>query len=136
MRKKQQITCIVCPLSCTIEVEEKDGAYTASGHECSRGEKYALQETLDPRRVLTGTVRVDGGRVPRLPVKTTSPIPKVLILEAARLLDEITVKAPLRCGELIVKDFAGSGADLVATRSLEAGGRQQEPGSQRPEGGE
>lgn len=136
MKEKRQITCIVCPLSCTIEVEEKDGAHAFSGHECSRGEKYALQETLDPRRVLTGTVKVDGGRLPRLPVKTTAPIPKALIPKAARLLDEITVKAPLRCGELIVENFAGSGAGLVATRSLEAGNRQQEAGSRRPEAGE
>ncbi|HOA34949.1 MAG TPA: DUF1667 domain-containing protein [Bacillota bacterium] len=126
MKNKLQITCIVCPLSCCIDVEEKDGGHVAGGYECSRGEKYALQETLDPRRVLTGTVRVAGGRLPRLPVKTTAPIPKGLIPEAARLLDNISVEAPLRCGELIVKNFAGSGAGLVATRDLEAGGQKPE----------
>lgn len=122
MSRKHQITCIVCPLGCTIEVAEEHGEPAVSGHECSRGEKYALQEASDPRRILTGTVRVTGGWLPRLPVKTTAPIPKQLIPEAARLLAEISVAAPLRCGDLVAENFACSGADLVATRTLEVGG--------------
>ncbi|MFY9257587.1 MAG: DUF1667 domain-containing protein [Dethiobacteria bacterium] len=118
MNGEQQITCIVCPLGCTITVTKERGGLKVSGHECRRGEKYALQEATDPRRVLTGTVKVSGGFLPRLPVKTTQPIPKENILKAARLLNSIKLSAPLRCGELIVADFAGSGADLIATRDL------------------
>ncbi len=117
--KKQQITCIVCPLGCAVEVTAGPEGPTVSGHECSRGEKYALQEAADPRRILTGTVKVRGGWLPRLPVKTTAPIRKELIPEAARLLAEITAAAPLHCGELLAANFAGSGADLVSTRNLE-----------------
>ena len=90
-----------------------------SGHECSRGEKYALQELSDPRRILTGTIRVRGGFLPRLPVKTTGPIPKNMIMEASRMLAEISAAAPLQCGDVIAENFAGSGADLVATRTLD-----------------
>ena len=89
-----------------------------SGHECSRGEKYALQELADPRRVLTGTVRVTGGFLPRLPVKSSAPIPKKLIMEASRALSRINAVAPLRCGDIIAENFAGSGADLISTRDL------------------
>lgn len=119
MNRKQQITCIVCPLGCAIEVAEGRDGPAVSGHECSRGEKYALQEASDPRRILTGTIKVTGGWLPRLPVKTTAPIPKKLIPEAARVLAMISAAAPVRCGELIAEDFAGSGADLIATRTLD-----------------
>lgn len=119
--KKRQFTCIVCPLGCSIEVAEEPGGLTVSGQECSRGEKYALQEIWDPRRILTGTVKITGGPLPRLPVKTTAAIPKDLLEKAAKLLAEVTAHAPVRCGELIAEDFAGSGADLIATRELDVG---------------
>lgn len=118
MTGKQQITCIICPLSCAITVTAGRSGPEVSGHECKQGERYALQEAADPRRILTGTVRVSGGFLPRLPVKTTEPIPRGLIPKAARLLDTITATAPIRCGDLVAANFADSGADLVATRDL------------------
>ncbi len=118
LKGKQQFTCIVCPLGCLVQVVEGPEGTAVSGHECSRGEKYALQELADPRRVLTGTVRVTGGFLPRLPVKSSAPIPKKLIMEASRALSRINAVAPLRCGDIIAENFAGSGADLISTRDL------------------
>ncbi|HOL18254.1 MAG TPA: DUF1667 domain-containing protein, partial [Bacillota bacterium] len=102
----------------TVTVSPGEAGLTVSGHECRRGEEYALQEYTDPRRVLTGTVAVDGAALPRLPVKTDGPIPKTLVREAAAALSRIKVRASVRCGEIIVANFAGSGSNLVATRDL------------------
>lgn len=118
MKPEQRVTCIICPLGCEIILTAGPQGPTVRGHECKRGEDYALQEAADPRRVLTGTVRVRGAHLSRLPVKTSAPIPRELIPEAARLLDTIQAVAPLRCGEHLAENFAGSGAALVATRSL------------------
>ncbi len=118
MSRKREFTCINCPLSCTVTVRPGEAGLTVSGNECRRGEEYALQEYTDPRRVLTGTVVVEGAALPRLPVKTDTPIPKALIREAAAALNKIKATAPVRCGEIIVPNFAGSGSNLVATRDL------------------
>lgn len=114
----QQFTCISCPLGCRVTVEPGREGLAVSGHECMRGKEYALQEYSDPRRMLTGTVRVENGFLPRLPVKTASPLPRESIVKAARALDRITVRAPVKCGAVIAADLAGSGVDLVATRDL------------------
>lgn len=118
MSNPKTFTCINCPLGCTVSVEPGSGGPAVSGNECARGEKYALQEHTDPRRVLTGTVQVKGAFIPRLPVKTSAPIPKGLLMAAARELDRIVVQAPVACGTVLVRDIAGSGADLVAARDL------------------
>lgn len=121
MNPKREFTCINCPLGCAVNVSPGEAGLTVSGHECRRGEEYAIQEYTDPRRVLTGTVAVDGAALPRLPVKTDAPIPKALIREAAAALNRIKATAPVRCGEIIASNFAGSGSNLVATRDLGPG---------------
>lgn len=120
LEKPKTITCINCPLGCSITVACGKDGLTSSGHECRLGEEYALQEYRDPRRILTGTVRVEGAFLPRLPVKTDAPIPRNAIALASRALAQITVRAPVRCGDLIFADLAGYGVNLVATRDLEA----------------
>ena len=118
LSKEQEIISIICPLSCAITLSGDPENPQVSGHECNRGRDYALQEAADPRRVLAGAVRISGGSLPRLPVKTSAAIPRKMILEAARLLDRISITVPQRCGELIAANFANSGADLIATREL------------------
>lgn len=118
LEKPAKITCINCPLGCSITVSRGKDGFVPSGHECRHGAEYALQEYRDPRRILAGTVRAEGGFLPRLPVKTDAPIPRAAIEPAALALAQITVQAPVRCGDIIHADFAGTGVNLVATRDL------------------
>ena len=55
---KIKYTCIVCPRSCDLVVEEKDGTCTVSGNSCKRGEEYGLNEHLHPKqaRDSSGTI--------------------------------------------------------------------------------
>lgn len=119
MSESKEFTCINCPLGCSVTVLTGDGGLSVSGNECKRGEEYAIQEYRDPRRVLTGTVTVTEATLPRLPVKTDAAIPKSLIPGAAAALSLINVQAPVHCGAVIQRNFAGSGANLIATRDLE-----------------
>ena len=68
----KKLTCIVCPLGCEITAH-MDGHKIAelSGQGCKRGEAYARTELLDPRRMLTTTMRVAGGGL--VPVKSVKP---------------------------------------------------------------
>ncbi len=118
MNENKKITCINCPVGCTVIVNSAEGEFLVSGNECKRGEEYALQEYHDPRRVLTGTVTVTGAALPRLPVKTDNTIPKALVPDAAAALSRIAVQAPVRCGAIIQTNFAENGVNLIATRDL------------------
>ena len=56
--------CIGCPLGCRLEVEEDlDGSVVeVRGHSCRKGKTFAEREHHDPRRMVTTTVAVEGGR--------------------------------------------------------------------------
>ena len=71
--------------------------------------------------MLTSSVRVNGGVMPVVSVKTASAIPKEKIKECAEALKSIEVKAPIAIGEAVVKDLCHTGVDLVATRNVQAG---------------
>ena len=113
----KELICIVCPRGCHLKVDEACG-YTVTGNGCPRGEAYGKRELTHPTRVITSTVRCTGGAHPRCPVKTSAPIPKERIFDVAAALDGITVEAPVRLGQVVVKDVCGTGADFVSTRAL------------------
>ncbi|MDH3881821.1 MAG: DUF1667 domain-containing protein, partial [Desulfobacteraceae bacterium] len=85
-----------------------------------RGAKYAKQEFTDPRREFSTTVEIIGARWKRLPVKVTGPVEKGRVLDAARKIHELQVKAPVKLGQVLLKDLMGEkGIDVVACRSIE-----------------
>lgn len=116
---KHNITCILCPLSCSLQVTKTDGQITeVSGYGCKLGREYAPQELLNPARVVTSTVKLTAGPIARLPVKTAQPIPKDKIFACMQEIKQIVVNSPVRCGQVIKEKIIGSEIDLIATRSL------------------
>ena len=112
------LTCIVCPRGCEITVTLQNGKVTSvAGNSCPRGKNYAETECTAPVRTLTGTVAVSGGGV--VPCRTTAPVPKKDIFRLYGMLNEITVPADLKRGDVILKDPLGNGADVIATASAE-----------------
>lgn len=110
----KQFTCVVCPKSCRILVTETAQGLVATGHSCPRGEKHALAEFTRPMRMLTSTVILDGGRLPRIPVISTEEIPKDLLAECMKYLYSVHVQAPVAGGQIIVKNICGTQVDIVA----------------------
>ena len=110
------VTCIVCPKGCTLNVDIDKGVVTGNG--CTRGKDYGIAEVTNPTRVLTTTVSIDNAIHPRLPVKTSAPIPKGKLLEAMAVIDGIRVSAPICIGDVIVSDLLNTGADLIACRDM------------------
>lgn len=113
----KNLICIVCPKGCHLQVDEDNG-YAVTGNSCPRGAEYGKTELLHPTRVLTSTVRVDGGLHRRLPVKTTAPIPKELLFQAMEALNGVTLTAPVTVGQVVLYDLLGTGVDVVATREM------------------
>ena len=119
-REKQIIiTCIVCPMGCEIKLKVKEGKIEGmSGNKCPRGIEYAKQEYYNPQRVLTTTVRLKGGKLPVVPVRTDRPIPKKMLKKCMRYLAKIEVRAPVQSGQVIVSNILNTGANVVSTRKL------------------
>ncbi|MCB0162554.1 MAG: DUF1667 domain-containing protein, partial [Caldilineaceae bacterium] len=90
------------------------------GFSCKRGQEYAAQEHVDPRRVVTTTVAVDGGTLARLPVRSAGTVPKALVRDACRALRAVHMHAPVRMGDVVLADILGTGVDIVATRDMAA----------------
>ena len=113
-----KMICINCPKGCELDVERTaDGTITVKGHPCPRGEAYGRAELENPTRMVTGLVRVAGMRKP-LPVKTKNPVAKGKISDVLFAMHQATVQLPVRIGDVIVADVAGTGIDLVATANM------------------
>ena len=118
---KKSLICISCPLGCTLDViYEPNKIVSVEGATCKRGQKYAEKEIFDPERVVTSTVKVMGASINFLPVKTDTTVKKGLMNQVMKKVFEIKVEAPIKVGEVLCKNIADSGANLVATRSLSA----------------
>ena len=109
----KEFTCIVCPKGCRIFVT--DGEIRGAG--CARGTAYVMEEMKEPMRMVTSTVRLTGSQLPRLPVKTSAPIPKRMMMRAVRLLNDVVMIAPVRPGDVAVKSVLGTGVDFIATKT-------------------
>ncbi len=116
--EKRELICIGCPLGCPLVVEMEGGeVVSVSGNTCKRGDTYARKEVTNPTRIVTSTVKVEGGSVVMVSVKTKNDIPKGKIFECVRALKDVTVKAPIRIGDVIIENVAGTGVDIVATKN-------------------
>ena len=119
MPEKKHLTCIGCPLSCPLELTIIAGEIDEiTGHSCKRGEEYARQEFTAPCRMVSTTVSCSTGLWPRLPVKTAAAVPKSKVMAVAHALHALEVDAPVEMGQVILNDVAGTGIDVIATRSL------------------
>ena len=115
---KRELICIGCPMGCPVTVQMNGTqVISVSGNTCPRGDAYARKEVTNPTRIVTSTVKVEGGSVGMVSVKTKEDIPKDKIFDCVRALKNITVKAPIRIGDVILADAAGTGVDVVATKN-------------------
>lgn len=113
----KELTCIVCPRGCRLTVDEDNG-YSVTGYSCEKGLNYGKQELINPVRMLTSIVRIEGAIHNYCPVKTAGDIPKALIHDAMELLKPVTLKSPVKTGDVVVKDICGTGVDWIVTKTL------------------
>jgi len=117
--KTVNLICIGCPLGCPLTVEmEGNEVKSVAGNTCPRGDAYAKKELTNPTRIVTSTVRVAGGKLAMVSVKTESDIPKGKIFDCVKALKEVEVIAPVKIGDVIVENVAGTGVNVVATKNV------------------
>lgn len=104
---KRELTCIVCPIGCSINVEIEDNkVINLTGNSCPRGKNYAVSECTSPTRTLTTTVRCENGKI--LPVKTDKPVPKEKIFEVMKIINKVHPHLPISAGDVIIDDVFGA----------------------------
>ena len=117
--EKRELTCISCPMGCQMTVCMEEGNIKVTGNTCKRGEIYAKKEVTDPRRVVTSSVRVKGGELARVSVKTETDIPKDKIFDCMADILKAGIEAPVKIGDVIIENCAGTGIAVIATRNVE-----------------
>lgn len=116
----KELTCIRCPIGCNIKVTMEEGQVVEiKGNNCHRGEQYARKEVAEPMRTVTTTLRVRNGYSTRVSCKTKEDVPKEMVMEILEQLKDIVVDAPVNEGDVLVENVAGTGVDLIATKSIE-----------------
>jgi len=114
----KEFRCIVCPTGCLVHVENINGELIIEGHSCKRGEEYAREEFIAPKRILTTTMRVENGFLPLIPVRSDRPIPKDRLRGTLKEIAKTVVKAPIKMGDILIKKVIGLDANIIASRDL------------------
>lgn len=115
----RNLTCIGCPLGCSLSVQiENEQVVSVSGNTCPRGDAYARKEVTNPTRIVTSTVRVAGANGGMVSCKTQEDIPKNMIFDVVNALKEVEVDPPVRIGDVLVENVAGTGVNVVATKNV------------------
>ena len=113
--EKKELTCIGCPVGCSITVKmEGEEIVSVEGNSCRIGDRYARSEVT-----LTSTALITGGVIPRVSVRTTRAVPKGKIADCMREIDRLRLQAPVSIGETVLKDIAGTGVDVIATKNVD-----------------
>jgi LSD1 subclass zinc finger protein len=114
----KDIRCIVCPTGCLVHIENVNGELIIEGHSCKRGEVYAKDEFIAPKRILTTTMRVERGFLPLIPVRSDQPIPKDKLRETLREIANTKIDAPIRMGDILIESVLGLNINIIASRDL------------------
>ena len=105
----KEVICTCCPKGCHLQVDEAND-YKVTGNGCPNGIAYGKEELTHPTRIITSTVRAEGGLHPRCPGQ---------MAEVVAALDSIVLHTPIHVGQVVVENVCGTGADIVTCRNMD-----------------
>jgi len=131
----RSLTCIVCPIGCSLDVNESGGIenqneadISVTGNRCARGVVYAIEEIRAPKRIVTATVSsadaqdskqtIFSNSIKRIPVKTSSPCLREKIPSLLRDIYKIKLNLPVKAGDIVIENWNNEGIDVIATRTV------------------
>jgi CxxC motif-containing protein len=115
----REMTCIVCPNGCSLQIDEK--TMTVTGNRCPRGAVYAISELTNPSRSVCSSVRTSLKEYPVVSVRTSKDVPKAMIFSVMKALEKATISSYLPLGSTVIKNVAGTGADIITTTDMKKG---------------
>ena len=115
----KEFVCITCPMGCHLQVNDDDkNNIIVTGNTCPRGKQYGINEVTRPKRMVTSSVRVINGIDDVCSVKTREAIDKNLIFDVLKELKNIELKAPIKIGDIVIKNVLGTNIDIIASRNV------------------
>ena len=119
--EKRELICIGCPMGCPITVEMENGeVISLKGNTCAKGDVYARKEVTNPTRIVTSTILVRNGAKDRVSCKTATEIPKLKIFDVMTEVNRAAVTAPIKIGDVLIENVAGTGVSIIATSNVSA----------------
>lgn len=116
----ESLVCIICPKACVMNIELEDNIVkNVSGNKCRRGIDYAKKEFTNPERELSSTVLINNSVHPLLPVRASKALPKDSLIKVMEIIEKTEVSAPIKIGDIIIKNVLNLGVDIIASRSME-----------------
>jgi len=114
----EQLTCLLCPIGCELEVETEGGAVRIQGQQCDKGVDFAAEEVLRPKRNLATSVPLSGTTDRMVSVRLTERVARDLIFPILKEIAGLRPAAPVRRGDVLIADVLGTGVDVIATRTV------------------
>ncbi len=118
---EKEIICVICPNSCRLKVSQdpKTKEINVEGYLCPRGKKYGISEFSNPVRMLITTMRVEKGKLPVIPVRSTEAIPKSLLIEAVKMVNDTHCLAPIKMGDILIDNILNTRISVIASRDID-----------------
>jgi CxxC motif-containing protein len=114
----ERLTCVLCPIGCQLEAVGDGADLQVRGGECPKGVDFAVQEILHPQRTLSASVPLRGSDARMVSVRLSAPVPRDMIFSILAAIAVLRPPAPVRRGQVLIADVLGSGADVIATRTV------------------
>ena len=115
----KEFVCITCPMGCHLTVNDDDkNNIIVTGNTCPRGKQYGINEVTRPKRMVTSGVKVTGGIDSVVSVKTREAIDKHLIFDVLNELKGVELKAPVKIGDVVIKNVLNTNVDVIASRNV------------------
>ena len=120
--EKRTLTCINCPLGCQIEVILDGGTVQSiTGNTCKRGAEYAAKGSHAPDTHRHNLCRRDWQQNRRAHRQLQD---RVRYSEGEDLCRHrrargLTFPAPVRIGDVLLPDAAGTGVPIIATKHVD-----------------
>jgi CxxC motif-containing protein len=114
-----RLTCLLCPIGCELEVEADAGEIQVRENQCDKGLDFAAEEILRPKRNLATSVPLAGKTDRMLSVRLSGRVPRESLAQILAEIVRLRPSPPVRRGDVLIANVCGSGADVIATRTVD-----------------
>jgi len=113
-----RLTCLLCPIGCELVVEREGDGVRVQGQECDKGLDFAAEEILRPKRNLAASVPLAGTEDRMVSVRLSDRVPREMLFPILKEIAALRPAAPVRRGDVLIKNVLGTGADVISTRTV------------------
>jgi CxxC motif-containing protein len=116
----QIATCLLCEKSCSLQADiQGEQLLGLRGQGCQKGFDFILSRIRPQGKIVSTSVLVSNHSLKFLPVRTGKAVDNALASQILREARKITVTPPVRYGQVIMRNVAGTGVELISTKALD-----------------